>query len=294
MSEEDSFEFRRRARGVVWVCDIADSSKYLNDNETADYIEKYIPRLHWLAMTFVEAAGGKFIKWTGDGFLAWFEMDLHRELEGKVAGVLNALWHLTVFNNVTRLGLPLQVKFRLRHGVTYEQDALVSTINYPGGYRAMDLMGRSVVLAFRLAGVPADFPAVTTQGEIAAAHKSSLPMKFGTWLPGDEDCLRYFKGETWGTTSLVRSEELQRERPATWSEVTNRARQSIDKAEGGGPVDTTFMMFAVRFQEQLQRGPSWAQEAMGEYLRYIKEDLLGLAQKIVQLSTDMANSGIKE
>jgi len=32
----------------------------------------------------VESAGGRFIKWTGDGFLAWFETPLHREL-GKVA-----------------------------------------------------------------------------------------------------------------------------------------------------------------------------------------------------------------
>src|SRR3954464_2254957 len=137
-------------------------------------------------------------------------MNLHRELELKVAGVLNALWHLTVFNNVTRLGLPLGVKFRLRHGITYEQDALVSIINYPGGYRAMDLIGRGVVLAFRLAGVPAPFPNVTVQSEIVNAHTSSLPMTLERWEPTDEDCLRYFKGETWGTNSLFNSREKPR------------------------------------------------------------------------------------
>jgi class 3 adenylate cyclase len=68
----ESFEFER-SRGIVWVCDLSKSSTFLNDNDTASALESFLPRLYWASAMTVEAAGGRFIKWTGDGFLAWFE-----------------------------------------------------------------------------------------------------------------------------------------------------------------------------------------------------------------------------
>jgi class 3 adenylate cyclase len=79
MPEFKEFKFSR-SRGIVWVCDIVNSSKYLNDNESADDLEEFLQRSYWAAAIIVEAAGGGFIKWTGDGFLAWLETPLHREL----------------------------------------------------------------------------------------------------------------------------------------------------------------------------------------------------------------------
>ena len=52
--KEHSFAFER-GRGVVWVCDIQNSSKYLNDNELAAAIEDYLPRLHWLGKVVVDS-----------------------------------------------------------------------------------------------------------------------------------------------------------------------------------------------------------------------------------------------
>src|SRR6266568_880871 len=60
----------RRSRGIVWVCDIESSSKYLNSNESAEALELFLQRFLFLSLIFVEAAGGGFIKWMGDGFLA--------------------------------------------------------------------------------------------------------------------------------------------------------------------------------------------------------------------------------
>jgi len=90
MKSEENFQFER-ARGIVWVCDIANSTKLLNDNKTAGLIEEFLPRLHWLGIAIVKAAGGTFIKWTGDGFLAWFEIPLHRDLPFRARGVMRAL-----------------------------------------------------------------------------------------------------------------------------------------------------------------------------------------------------------
>ena len=159
--EEPRFDFDR-GRGVVWVCDIQDSSKFLNDNESAQPIEEYLPRLHWLGRTAISAAGGRFIKWTGDGFLGWFPIALQRDLGAQAAKVLRAMWHLTVINNVTRLGVDMDATLRLRHGLTMEHDALVVTVSDEHGTN-LDLIGRSVVLAFRLAGMKSSFPNIVTQ-----------------------------------------------------------------------------------------------------------------------------------
>src|SRR5918911_1177387 len=162
MANLKKFAFER-SRGIIWVCDLADSSKYLNDNQTADDLETFLPRLYWIASMIVDAAGGKFIKWTGDGFIAWFEMLLHRMLGEKATIVFGAATQLTLIVNVTQLGLKPKRKFKIRHGVSYEQDALLIKISHEGGVESLDLIGRAVVLAFRLSGIPAKFPSIVTQ-----------------------------------------------------------------------------------------------------------------------------------
>lgn len=102
--KETTFTFER-GRGIVWVCDIQDSSKHLNKNESAQAIEEFFQRLHWLGKLAVSAAGGQFVKWTGDGFLAWFPIELYRELGPQAAGVVNISKQITVINNVTGLGV---------------------------------------------------------------------------------------------------------------------------------------------------------------------------------------------
>jgi class 3 adenylate cyclase len=288
MSTEDGFEFRRRAKGVVWVCDIVDSSKYLNDDEFVDNMEMYLPRVHWTAVTLVRAAGGEFIKWTGDGFLAWFEMELHRELERKVADVLMAAWHLTVLNNITRLGVPTPAAFRLRHGITLEQDALRSSITYPGGHRSLDLIGRSVVLAFRLAGIRANFPSVVVQGDIAQAQENGPfnAITFKHWHPTEADHLRYFKGETWGTNTLYVSAGSARPSNANLH-FLERVKKTIEAATGRAPVDARAKAFALDFATKLQEGPAWASRAFEEYVQFLMHELLAGAENLVAAMENM-------
>jgi class 3 adenylate cyclase len=113
----------RRSRGIVWVCDIASSSKYFNSNESAEALETFLQRFLFMSIIFVEAAGGRFIKWTGDGFLAWFESPLLRDVGEIASEVYNAAWNLTFYVNVTQLCVEAPVKFKIRHAVTFEHDA---------------------------------------------------------------------------------------------------------------------------------------------------------------------------
>ena len=277
---ESRFSFER-GRGIVWVCDVAESSKHLNDDDSVSAIEEFLPRLHWLGKVAVSAAGGHFVKWTGDGFLAWFPIGLHRELASKSPRVVEAIWHLTVMNNVTRLGIAEGVQFRLRHGVTVEHDALITKISGEHG-QSIDLIGRSVVLAFRLSGIAAGFPNILAQKEVveSVAGKAVSGVKFKQLRLSKEDRMKYFKGERFGTGSLVVSAE-RRGRLRSVSSIVRSAKGAIERAEGNGSTDVNAEV-ALGFVRELHSGPQWARGVVEEYTRFVEEDLVGTLKKVVK------------
>ena len=229
---ESEFSFQR-GRGIVWVCDVARSSKYLNDDKSVDAIEQFLPRLHWIAKAAASAAGGNFVKWTGDGFLAWFPIALHRELAARSPSVIEVIWHVTVMNNVTRLGIKERIPFYLRHGVTVEHDALITKISDEHG-ESIDLIGRSVVLAFRLSGITAEFPNIVAQKEVveSVSENALSSVNFKKLHISKEDGIKYFKGEEFGTRNLVVSANRNRRRRSLGS-VVRSAKGAIELAEQG-------------------------------------------------------------
>ena len=280
--EETSFSLARD-RGMVWVCDIENSSGLLNDKESVLAMEQYLPRLHWLGRIAISAASGRFIKWTGDGFLGWFPIDLHRDLGEEAAKALRAIWHLSILNNVTRLGVDAGARPRLRHGLTMEHDALVTSVADKNG-NSIDLIGRSIVLAFRLAGIRADFPNVVTQREIveAASGEYSALMEFRKLRLNAEDRLRYFKGQQFGTRNLYESKE-RRLRKLSRASLLRTLRKTIARAEnldsGSMPVDSTVQSFIFH----LQSGPEWTREVLDSYVRFWRNDVLSTLKKVERL-----------
>ena len=278
--KEGRFSFER-GRGVVWVCDVESSSKHLNDDESVSAMEEFLPRLHWLGKVAVSAAGGCFVKWTGDGFLAWFPMALHRELAAKSQDVIEAIWHLTVMNNVTGLGVTERPRFHLRHGVTVEHDALITKISEEHG-ESIDLIGRSVVLAFRLAGIRAGFPNIVAQKEVveSVAAGAISSVNFRQLRLSTEDRTKYFKGERFGTRSLVVSAD-RKVRSRSLSSVVRSAKGTIERAEGDSSTETDTKV-AVRLVRELRAGPQWAQGVLEEYVGFIREGLLGTLKGFVE------------
>jgi class 3 adenylate cyclase len=286
--KDRDFSFARK-RGVVWVCDIAGSSRYLNDDASAQDLEDFLPRLYRTAAIMVEAAGGEFIKWTGDGFLAWFEVSLHRDLKRIASAVFEAAFHLTLFTNVTQLGVATgKKKFKLRHGVAYEKDALVTTIKSEDGATLTDLIGRDVVFAFRLSGIEAEFPSIVTQKELAVAHREHAPshINFSAWRPSKEDRLKFFKGEARGLSSICVTGRRKR-RSVSKQTALKRSKSAIAAAEGRQPAKYPFHEVWDRFDSVFLSGPHWCREVMAEYLRFISEDLLGSLKGVVAALEDV-------
>lgn len=283
MQDIRSFAFAR-ARGVVWVCDVEGSSKFLNDNKSAGDLEAFLPRLYWTSSMLVEEAGGTFIKWTGDGFLAWFEIPLHREIGAGTAAAISAIEHLTLLVNVTQLGTSPKKKFKLRHGLAFEHDALLTNISHLDGHQGLDVMGRAVVLAFRLSGVPAT-PGIAVHGDVVKGYRDHGRGRiyFKKWTPTAEDHLKFFKGERWGTGSLYVSTEAPRRRRSLRFAV-RKAKRALASAEGKTDVNPEEVAFIQRFLERFANGPRWCKSVLDEYTRFVREELLGSVLRFVELA----------
>ena len=282
-------DFSRRAQGLVWVGDLAKSSTHLNDDRAVDELEVFLPRLLWIAAGVVDAAGGRFLKWTGDGFLAWFDVALHRNLGERALSVLNAAWHLSFLVNVTRLGVNPQRKFRLRHGIAYEQDGLRMTLTPSTQGEFQDVIGRAVVLAFRMSGIETAFPGVVTQGTVvrAAREVHDLPYKFVKLKVNSADRLKYFKGEARGTTDLYESADRRPRRRRSLEGATRMVSQTMRKAEGQLPVAAYKSAFSERYQMFMQSGPEWCRLVWLEEHRFLHR----MFDVVQELGTLIRNRG---
>jgi len=220
--------------------------------------------------------GGTFLKWTGDGFLAWFETPLHRELPERTRSLLEAVWHLTFTVNTTQLGSSPTKNFRLRHGVAYEHDALLTTIARSAKHKSLDITGRAVVLAFRLSGIPAPFPGLVADATIAKAAKGAGfdAIHLKSWEPSAEDWLRYFKGQAWGTRGIAISEQRKR-RPSSLRSVVNKSDRHIRLVEENVRARAGEGTFSERYTHALSHGPEWAKVALAEESLFIERDMLG-------------------
>jgi hypothetical protein len=241
----------------------------LNQNETAAATESFLERFLYFALTAVNASGGTFVKWTGDGFLAFFETPLDREVGSKAAVIFEAAWWLTAFVNETQMCCPTEGRFRIRHAVTYEKDAVWIDLRHSGDIKSKDVLGRSVVAAFRLSGIECTFPGIVTHGEIVRAIGDANLTTHVTFkeLPlTDAMRSRYFKGERFGTKDICVSANKSRRIPYKPVKFEQRNAQITS---GRKVPDTDLNLFPFRrdFFVALasRRGPRWFQPVLREF-----------------------------
>lgn len=286
------FEFER-ARGIVWVCDMPNSSANLNDDSTVDALEEFIPRLYWIGLQMVESAGGTFVKWTGDGFLAWFELPLERDLGKQLSAIFNAIWHLTALVNVTQLGVKAPRKFRVRHGVTYEPDAQLIKVRHADDHESLDLIGRSVVLAFRLSGMSARFPGIVTEAKLYKAYSGfGGTIYFRKRNITANDRLKFFKGQRLGTDTIYATAD-RISRPKALRSVVKQVREAIDHVKELQDDDSLVSSFTEALFERLLSGPDWAKEVMEDQRRWVMDDLLGSLINVLPILEDQLNEKSK-
>ncbi|RPJ79333.1 MAG: hypothetical protein EHM20_01725 [Alphaproteobacteria bacterium] len=283
MDDIDKFEFDR-SRGIIWVCDVIGSSKYLNDNDSVNDLEQFLPRLYWISNLIVEAYGCQFIKWTGDGFLAWCPIPLYREMGDKSAAIIFASTMLGYIVNVTQLGINTKKKIKIRHSLVFENDALIIRITHKKGYQSLDLIGRSIVLAFRLCGISSSFPYIATQKEIVETTRRNKwsSTAFAKRNFTSIEIERFFKGEKWATKTIFVSKERV-QKPRVISSVIKQVKKAIRSAESEEKFSDMKEKYAETFIRKMLKGPQWCRDVIMEFDRFTKDELLGNLKKILQL-----------
>ena len=273
-----------RDRGLIWVCDISRSSSYINSDELAEDIEAFLPRLHWASSLAIGAVHGEFIQWTGDGFIAWFPLAVERELGRTASRILEAIWHFSAFINITQLCVRCPRPFRIRHGLTYEPDALVTRTTHTDGHASKIIAGRNVVLAFRLAGVESDFPNVATQLRIVQALSARTKNLTGLrrWELSEEQLLKYFKGEKLGTSGLYVSgrAKVSQSRADTWAARAEGLMAKAEAGRGRSRVETDFVdSFFAQLAQSHDHG--WCRESLETYVAFASDGLAGSLGRVL-------------
>jgi hypothetical protein len=246
--KNEAFSFNR-TRGIVWVCDIVNSSKYLNDLKHTDYLEEFLIRFHWFSRRIVSASGGQYIKWTGDGFMAWYECPLKINLNSLINQIVDAAWQTTFITNITQMGLTNDIKISIRNSITFEEDALLTSIS-SNENNSVDILGRGVVLCFRLSSITSKFPNIILHGDLVSNN-----LKYSTTRIdfNKDEINKYFKGEVWETDNVFKVNNIQ-----------NR-----DKSERNKDVNEP-TEFHYKIQEELQNGPEWTKELLKIYIEFLK------------------------
>ncbi len=275
MGKKQIFSFSR-ARGIVWVCDLQNSTALLNNDSFVEDFEAFLPRLFWVSQKLIEAAGGRLIKWTGDGFFAWFEVPLYRSLGKCAATVFKAAWHLTYLVNLTQLGLAPKGKFKIHHGITFEQDAFIIRDREKDKKHNLDILGRAIVLAFRLTGIRTHFPNIVTQGDLVKAvrkveaNNQRVFKDFEKLKITPTERLKYFKGEKWGTESIYVPIKDKR-RITSHASLTQKMGQLLIRIERSKSLKAKEISFIYLFASEMLMGPSWARKIMKKDLLFTRE-----------------------
>jgi hypothetical protein len=234
----------------------------MTDNASVEALEEFLPRFHWASVAVIDALGATLVKWKGDGFLAWMEAPLHQDLPKAAASVLSAAHQLSMFVNSTQLGVKGKntARFLIRHGVAYEDDALVIRIKHSQHNESLDLVGRAVVLAFRIASVPSGRFAIATQRTLVKQAKRcdrNWGLTPKSFTP--QEIQKYFKGEKWGTRDIGVVHE--------WGPLGRRLPARMG---GRGPRSEYRQEFIVRLMTNMAKGPLWVREVSDQYLDVAK------------------------
>jgi class 3 adenylate cyclase len=257
----------RRTRGVVWVCDVAGSSRLLNKNASAQSTETFLERFLYFALVAVNTTDGIFIKWTGDGFLAFYEAPLDRDLGAIARRVMVTASLLSILVKATQLCCGSPEPIQIRHAITYEKDALLIDLVHSGDMKSKDVLGRNVVAAFRLSGMASNFPSIVTQREILRAIDEADLEPGHTFKPlslTPKLRMKYFKGENYGSRDIYVLHEPFKGKARPLAMRTIDVNRSSDP---GSEKKVPGFVYITNFRDLYDDGPKWCKEVLDAFSR---------------------------
>ena len=166
--------------------------------------------------------------------------------------------HLTFMNNFTKMDTKINEGVLLRHGIAFEEDALITTIN-SDDMKGTDILGRNVVLAFRLSSFEHLFPNISIHGDLVSdglKYYDSLKKLDLT----DEQIAKIFKGQKYQTDNLYQldiSNSYKKHKNEPLKEKLESLINDLEKPEITEKKRKDYS-FYERLDNLLLAGPVWA------------------------------------
>jgi class 3 adenylate cyclase len=149
-----------QARFIVVAGDLSGFSAFHHDDEGI-HIEMYLRHYYELVEMAVDAAGGRLIKFIGDGYMAvWDNIETSSPFLKKRSAVVTEMTH--ALSNVVAIGnlnVPIDSEHHLymRHGIAYEGNG--ARLTYTRDTRPeTDYLGTKVNMAFRFESIANQYP----------------------------------------------------------------------------------------------------------------------------------------
>ena len=199
-----------RASRLVLAGDLAGfHSSYVSGNQVV--LEEMLRRFYVLSSLVVRAAGGELVKYTGDGFLAVWDMAADFRENARVAlGIDYAAFVLSAFVRVSRLDLGSALPVHVRQAMTVEPAALRIGYREGAGPVRHDYVGKMINLAFRIQALPGSFPFMAAHQDFLDVAQMYLPesqgLRYAKRPVSEEEVDRVFKGTVAGADSVFTAE----------------------------------------------------------------------------------------
>ncbi len=118
-----------------------------------------------------------------------------------------------------------------------------------------DIIGRSVVLAFRLSGILADYPSIVTVKELTLNSDKN----FKKWNSSLDEKLKFFKGEKFGTENIYIT-TAKKHKPLSIETTNRKAKRLVKKIElsDGITVNTNYNTLV----NAMSNGPDWCKKVL--------------------------------
>jgi len=246
------------SHGIAWVCDVRQSSSLLNSDMHIDSLLLFLTRLHTVSRYLVATTEGQYIKWTGDGFLAWatpytavFKYSFTRH-------TFLSAWLLSSVVEVTQLAVKSDRRFSIGHSIIFDRHAY-SFGNSLVSKNPRDYIGRGITLAFRVTGLAGSFPFITASSDLISAYlQGEYPeLVFTKRIVSDAERERVTKGEQWGIGELYQVTTRQRQ-PVTLRDTFTMLEQLCHEPEV--PVERNSLLGRMARFVRFLRSLEWGKE----------------------------------
>lgn len=257
------------------------------DKGNTNIIDEYIKRLYYFISGIIKISKGNLVKFTGDGYLAVWELTDDNDKNKLNAELLiHGASFITRFLRITKLGLKLENKLVLRQGITIEPNSIKLNMESSNGTQ-LDYIGNMINYAFRIQCLANSYPYICIHKhflayleipnfvklEITKKDEQSINNIFKNVQVDKNDIYEYRKLEEDRIDYLIvqTQKAIEKEHYPLSDQYKSQVVFAEFKVEYPKLIEKHDSNWEKKINKFLKTGPKWLDECYYFYWVYIKQ-----------------------